>query len=84
MKKKQMQFALRKDAKVILFLPVLQRQIKKDLLAQVNPPKFEKCEDMSNLTYLNDASVLYNLKERYYANLIYVSNKKLSTFKGKN
>lgn len=49
------------------------RTVKKDLLQQVNPPKFEKCEDMSNLTYLNDASVLYNLKERYYSNLIYVS-----------
>lgn len=47
------------------------RQVKKDLLQQVNPPKYEKCEDMSNLTYLNDASVLHNLKERYYANLIY-------------
>lgn len=49
------------------------KTVKKDLLQQVNPPKFEKCEDMSNLTYLNDASVLYNLKERYYSNLIYVS-----------
>ncbi|XP_076337304.1 myosin heavy chain, muscle-like isoform X5 [Tachypleus tridentatus] len=47
------------------------RQIKKDQLQQVNPPKFEKTEDMSNLTYLNDASVLYNLKERYYMKLIY-------------
>ncbi|XP_003747771.1 myosin heavy chain, muscle [Galendromus occidentalis] len=47
------------------------KTVKKDLLQQVNPPKFEKCEDMSNLTYLNDASVLYNLKERYYNNLIY-------------
>lgn len=28
---------------------------------------------MSNLTYLNDASVLYNLKQRYYHKLIYVS-----------
>lgn len=46
-------------------------QFKKDQVQQVNPPKYEKCEDMSNLTYLNDASVLYNLKERYYANLIY-------------
>ncbi|KAG7174229.1 Myosin heavy chain, muscle-like 6 [Homarus americanus] len=44
---------------------------KKDLVGQVNPPKFEKCEDMSNLTYLNDASVLYNLKSRYVAKLIY-------------
>lgn len=28
---------------------------------------------MSNLTYLNDASVLHNLKQRYYTKLIYVS-----------
>lgn len=48
-----------------------EKQLKKDQVQQVNPPKYEKCEDMSNLTYLNDASVLYNLKERYYANLIY-------------
>lgn len=39
----------------------------------MNPPKYEKAEDMSNLTYLNDASVLHNLKQRYYAKLIYVS-----------
>lgn len=50
------------------------RQIKKDLLQQVNPPKYEKAEDMSNLTYLNDASVLHNLRERYVAQLIYVSS----------
>ncbi|GFS94674.1 myosin heavy chain, muscle [Nephila pilipes] len=48
-----------------------ERQAKKDQLQQVNPPKYEKTEDMSNLTYLNDPSVLYNLKERYYAKLIY-------------
>uniref|UniRef100_T1DG60 Putative myosin heavy chain n=1 Tax=Cupiennius salei TaxID=6928 RepID=T1DG60_CUPSA len=47
------------------------RQVKKDLLQQVNPPKYEKADDMSNLTYLNDASVLHNLKQRYYAQLIY-------------
>ncbi|KAJ8679906.1 hypothetical protein QAD02_015693 [Eretmocerus hayati] len=47
------------------------RDVKKDLLQQVNPPKYEKAEDMSNLTYLNDASVLHNLKQRYYAKLIY-------------
>ena len=47
--------------------------LKKDQVQQVNPPKFERCEDMSNLTYLNDASVLHNLKARYVAKLIYVS-----------
>ncbi|KAH6942300.1 hypothetical protein HPB50_003324 [Hyalomma asiaticum] len=51
--------------------PAAARSVKKDLLQQVNPPKYEKCEDMSNMTYLNDASVLHNLKERYYVNLIY-------------
>lgn len=52
-------------------LPGGEKQLKKDLLQQLNPPKYEKTEDMSNLTYLNDPSVLYNLKERYYAQLIY-------------
>ena len=47
------------------------KNFKKDLVTQVNPPKYEKCEDMSNLTYLNDASILYNLKARYVNKLIY-------------
>merc|ERR1712115_237659 len=40
-------------------------------VGRVNPPKFEKCEDMVNLTYLNDASVFSNLKTRYQAKLIH-------------
>ena len=40
---------------------------------QVNPPKMEKFEDVSNMTYLNEASVLWNLKSRYVCKLIYVS-----------
>merc|ERR1719163_1911487 len=40
-------------------------------VGRVNPPKFEKCEDMVNLTYLNDASVFWNLKTRYQAKLIH-------------
>ncbi|XP_066140625.1 myosin heavy chain, muscle isoform X23 [Euwallacea fornicatus] len=48
-----------------------EKNFKKEQVSQVNPPKYEKCEDMSNLTYLNDASVLHNLKQRYYAKLIY-------------
>lgn len=49
------------------------KQFRKDQLSQVNPPKFEKAEDMADLTYLNEASVLHNLKQRYYSKLIYVS-----------
>ena len=40
---------------------------------QMNPPKFEKIEDMAGLTYLNEASVLHNIRQRYYSSLIYVS-----------
>lgn len=58
---------------MFLFIYLQNRNVKKDLLQQVNPPKYEKAEDMSNLTYLNDASVLHNLRQRYYAQLIYVS-----------
>ena len=49
------------------------RVCKSEAIAQMNPPKFEKCEDMANLTYLNEASVLWNLKSRYQHKLIYVS-----------
>ncbi|KAM7532769.1 hypothetical protein Aperf_G00000129579 [Anoplocephala perfoliata] len=45
--------------------------VPKDAIQKMNPPKFEKVEDMANLTYLNEASVLYNLKSRYYSGLIY-------------
>jgi len=38
---------------------------------EVNPPKFEKAEDMSDLSFLNDAAVLYNLRARYSVMLIY-------------
>ena len=47
--------------------------VKKDHIEQMNPPKFEKIEDMANLTYLNEASVLHNLRARYGSGLIYVS-----------
>lgn len=40
-------------------------------MGQVNPPKFDCCEDMSGLTYLNDACVLWNSVVRYKNELIY-------------
>ncbi|XP_074040831.1 myosin heavy chain isoform X37 [Leptinotarsa decemlineata] len=48
-----------------------EKHFKKENVHQVNPPKYEKVEDMADLTYLNDASVLHNLKQRYYSKLIY-------------
>lgn len=49
-------------------------KVNKDDVQKMNPPKFSKVEDMAELTCLNEASVLHNLKERYYSGLIYVSN----------
>ena len=34
------------------------KDFKASELQQVNPPKMEKCEDVTNMTYLNDASCL--------------------------
>ena len=48
--------------------------VNKDDIQKMNPPKFSKVEDMAELTCLNEASVLHNLKDRYYSGLIYVSS----------
>uniref|UniRef100_A0A0N4ZL86 Myosin head n=1 Tax=Parastrongyloides trichosuri TaxID=131310 RepID=A0A0N4ZL86_PARTI len=45
--------------------------LKKDEVQEMNPPKFTKAEDMADLTFLNEASVLANLKQRYHAMMIY-------------
>lgn len=50
-----------------------QMLVAKDDIQKMNPPKFTKVEDMAELTCLNEASVLHNLKDRYYSGLIYVS-----------
>ena len=46
-----------------------------DVLPQ-NPPKFDKIEDMVMFTFLHEPAVLFNLKERYAAWMIYVSTLK--------
>ena len=45
---------------------------KEEDVLQMNPPKYDKIEDMAMMTYLSEATVLYNLKERYAAWMIYV------------
>ena len=58
---------------MFFFLLLQSRTVKKDIIQQMNPPKYEKIEDMANMTYLNEASVLHNLASRYKSGLIYVS-----------
>lgn len=38
---------------------------------ECNPPKYYQCEDMANLTFLNEASVIDVLRTRYVEFLIY-------------
>ena len=47
-------------------------QLSREEVQRMNPPKFDKVEDMAELTCLNEASVLHNLRERYFSGLIYV------------
>lgn len=51
------------------------KTLSKDDVQKMNPPKFTKVEDMAELSFLNEASVLHNLTSRYYSGLIYVSIK---------
>ncbi|XP_032086660.1 myosin-16 [Thamnophis elegans] len=45
--------------------------MKKDDVQQMNPPKFYQISDMANMTFLNEASVLDNLRQRYIMMRIY-------------
>lgn len=46
--------------------------VKQEDLSDMNPPRFDKASDIADLTYLNEASVVHNLRQRYVAGLIYV------------
>ncbi|NXV64245.1 MYH1B protein, partial [Molothrus ater] len=45
--------------------------VKEDQIFSMNPPKYDKIEDMAMMTHLHEPAVLYNLKERYAAWMIY-------------
>ncbi|XP_006898641.1 PREDICTED: myosin-2 [Elephantulus edwardii] len=45
--------------------------VKDDQIYPMNPPKYDKIEDMAMMTHLHEPAVLYNLKERYAAWMIY-------------
>ncbi len=65
-------YVICKYLKCIYSIIFLQKKVfKSEQVGQVNPPKFEKCEDMANLTFLNDATVFHNLDARFKCKLIY-------------
>jgi hypothetical protein len=40
----------------------------------MNPPKFDQVDDVAELSFLNEPSVVHNFKMRYLSNNIYVSD----------
>lgn len=47
------------------------RRVPFDSLFKMNPPKFDRVEDIADLTFLNEASVVHNLRLRYGSGAIY-------------
>ncbi|XP_010211442.1 PREDICTED: myosin heavy chain, skeletal muscle, adult-like, partial [Tinamus guttatus] len=45
--------------------------VKEDQVFSMNPPKYDKIEDMAMMTHLHEPTATYNLKERYAAWMIY-------------
>ncbi|ESN99871.1 hypothetical protein HELRODRAFT_129847, partial [Helobdella robusta] len=60
-----------KGEEVTVTTESMEKTFKKDQIQQMNPPKFFMVEDMANMTYLNEASVLHNLRSRYTNGYIY-------------
>lgn len=45
--------------------------VDEDDLEKANPPQFDRVEDLSQLRYLNESSVLHTIRQRYGNNLIH-------------
>ena len=59
------------DRVIVQFDSGAQLETHIDEVDKVNPAKFDKADDMAELTHLNEASVIHNLHTRYQSDLIY-------------
>jgi len=50
------------------------RQLPGYSLSKKNPPKFDRVGDIADLSFLNEASVVHNLRLRFGSGAIYVSS----------
>lgn len=48
------------------------RYVHLQTLHRMNPPKFDRVDDIADLTHMNEASVVHNLRLRYGSGAIYV------------
>ncbi|KAM6494922.1 myosin type-2 heavy chain 2 [Amanita muscaria] len=58
-------------AEVVMAASAEIRRVPFDALFKMNPPKFDRVEDIADLTFLNEASVVHNLRLRYGSGAIY-------------
>jgi len=56
------------------------RSVPSYTLSKMNPPKFDRVDDIADLTFLNEAGVVHNLRLRYAAGMIYVSRPSFRIF----
>ena len=56
------------------------KEYKPEQVEPQNPSKYELIEDLANMTYLSEASVVNNLSERYIRFLIYTYSGKKTVF----
>ena len=45
--------------------------VEEDDVEKANPPSFDKVEDLAQLRYLNESSVLHTIRQRYGSNLVH-------------
>lgn len=60
-------------AEVVITTTGERRTVPVHSLSPMNPPQFDGVEDIAELTHLNEASVVNNLRSRYGSTSIYVS-----------
>ncbi|RUS85714.1 hypothetical protein EGW08_006508, partial [Elysia chlorotica] len=46
-------------------------EVDEDDIEKANPPQFERAEDLASLRYLNEASALHTLRQRFASNLVH-------------
>lgn len=59
------------DMVMVQYADLTTKLIPRNAIQLMNPPKYQFASDLADLTYLNEGSVLHNLKHRYINNIIY-------------
>lgn len=59
------------DMVMVQYADLTTKLISRNSIQLMNPPKYQFASDLADLTYLNEGSVLHNLKHRYINNTIY-------------